>query len=183
MSTAIQKIESQIARNRSQTATRRAAIQEDSRFHESAKQKMLDELDTEAKSTHSELRRQHKEAIGAERDRLRRVAFRKSGSNLADPAANDVNWRNATEQASKATNPGELGTVLERAALTSDTVLQRAALVVAVERGYSDILDAEAANDASLSEYLQFEKTYGSLANPQDRLVRDIELRSPGWLG
>lgn len=175
----IERLENEITRNRTQTAARRTEIQQDTRFNPDAKRQMLSELDKESQSTHSDLRRQHKEAIAGERDRLRKAAFRKTGSNLADPAQNDLNWRSALEAAGRADTADRLEAVLSRAELTGDKVLRQAALVVAVERNYTDVLEMAAGDDGPLSDYLAFERKHGSAATARQKLHRSMHLSAP----
>lgn len=148
-------------------------IREDKRYTPDAKAEQIKETKEQHNAKIAELRKLHADSIAADTDRIRRQLFKPLGNitdRPADKVARDASFRDALQRAratTKDADSSDLVDLLNDASFTGDDLQERAAMVVAMERGDVPALDQwlerHPSDNASISALYQRQHTTGSI--------------------
>jgi hypothetical protein len=181
-------IDEQLRRNRDRYQRKLAEIKQDTDLTPEAKARRIEPIYKEAKAVDSQLRGARMEGLREKVRTAEREAFAAPSMRGSDPALLQLNYRNALDSVAETTDPNLLARKLDRALLTGDAALAKAAAwrandlgAAAVVKKYMDTDEAASRKWSNwaeaFSEVERVEQLGESLALGDAPLQEPSELR------
>jgi hypothetical protein len=140
-------IDEQIKRNRDRYQRQLSDIKQDTDLTAEARARRIEPIYREAKAEEARLRQVRRDELAQRTSDAERKAFSPPSLRGSDPALTQMNFRFALDSVEKITDTAELARKLERAVITGDRTLARAAAIRANERGADHVVTAYLATD------------------------------------
>jgi len=140
-------IADKLRQNRERYGRRLADIQQDNDLSREGKARKLRPVFEEAKVEEARLRQARRDELAKRTSDAERKAFAPPSLRGADPALVQMNFRSALDSVERINDNAELARKLERATLTGDRTLARAAAIRANELGADHVVTTYLAND------------------------------------
>jgi hypothetical protein len=158
-------IDDQIKRNRDRYQRRLEEVRDDTDLSQEGKARKLRPVFDAAKAEEARLRQARRDGLAERTRAAERKAFAPPSLRGSDPALTEMNFRAALDSVEKITDTAELARRLERAVITGDRTLARAAAIRGNEIGADRVVTSYLATDEQAQkDWLEWSDAHSEMA-------------------
>ena len=181
-------IDREMRSNRARFEARVSELREDRDLSDEARRRYVEAEYERARKRHHELAAQKSAGIAQRLETAKRAAFAPPRLRDADPAASQMNFRDAVYRVRGERDVAKLEQVLEEAEIVGDTALAKAALIRGYQLGSEALVGAYLKNrpdeQRKWDEFTEAAEASNALESTRGRLLADAQApRRPRELG
>lgn len=180
-------VQEQMEGNQRRYRNRVEEIREDPDLNEDARRRYLKDAHQEARTKHAELFEEQRQTVAEKLEKKRKAALAPPELFGADKASLAMSYRDALDRATNTQDAAALKDLLDRAHLTGDRVLAKAALFVGYQKYESeavvgDYLEAYPDDRQRWDEFMEAAQEHNALEN-QEKTFGQLGPEPPRELG